>query len=416
MDSCLGGADWQVLRDAFGMFCCYNEALATVGLPRGSGNANENTDALAKKNGETMLVKRNISACIAFLLAFLLVLPMGVVPANADNAEASSPEEMYSGLEDDFYEAVNQEQFEAWEIPGSLPAIDHFSVLEGENKSRLSTIVTEAVEDVSIKPGSDEYNVGALWTTAFDETSRNAGGYGRANEFIAQIDAATNVNELMDALITVDRTFGLASFFNLALSADDENSDQYVYYLGRIDTGLSREEWFSEEEQTVAQVQLYREYIAHLWELNGTSPEEAAAIAEEVTTTMKDLASSSLTLAQQYDADNYYNVYKLGDLDALYKGILSMDRIYDLFEGSSNDKMVVLDPGLIEATATFFKSADLDLLKHYVKSCLFADLAQYVSMDSQNAYREYYKQIYGLDEMTCFEDDILAVIDRKSVV
>ena len=74
MDSCLGGADWQVLRDAFGMFCCYNEALATVGLPRGSGNANENTDALAKKNGETMLVKRNISACIAFLLAYLLYI------------------------------------------------------------------------------------------------------------------------------------------------------------------------------------------------------------------------------------------------------------------------------------------------------------------------------------------------------
>lgn len=366
-----------------------------------------------------MPVRRSFSALVSFLLALLLscsLLPAQLsFAADSTTSEAPSTEfhsavEAEPDLKDNFYEAINYDQLEAWKIGRSASYVDHFGSLNYENLNRLRAVMKEAADDVSADPGSDERNVGALWATAFDEEARNAGGYGRANDFITEIDAAQDIYELVAALVAFDRTYGISSFFDIGLGPDAEDSEQQVFYLSNPDTGLSREEWLSDDEQTQARVQYYKDLLAQLWELNGASEDEAVVIAEEVAAAMKAIASQSLPLSEQIDPEKYYNVYQLSDLDTLYGGFLSLDQVYALYDGEPADAIVVPDPGALEAVVALFKSADLGLVKQYVKSCLFVDLAEVSTMASQDIYRENYKQRLGLDETVSFDDDIADTI------
>lgn len=383
-----------------------------------------------------MPVRRTFSTLVSFLLAVLLscsLVPSQVSFAAADSAttdraaadvatsnaadatsaDAGSKEEPAPGLKDDFYEAVNHDLFEEWEIAAVDSYVDHFSILQGENMRRLLDILDAAEANTSAEVGSDERNVGALWATALDETARNAGGYGRANEFIAQVDAAKDLPELMEVLVTFDRTYSLASFFSLGITPDSVDSSTYVYYLVGADTGLTREEWYSEEPQTKERVQLYKDLLTKLWELNGETPEEAATIAENVTEAMKTLAASSLTVAEEYDPEKSYNPCTLADLEDLYDGILFMEQVYTLYDGEPDDLVVNAKPDLVQAAVEFLTTADLDLVKQYVKSCLFSDLAEMSTMDSQDIYRENYKARMGLEEMASVDTDLaIAVTDQ----
>lgn len=367
-------------------------------------------------------IKRTFPVVFSFLLALLLsysLLPAQIsfaadsATSTSTAAGASAAEEAAPDLKDDFYEAINYEQLNEWEIPSVWPSIDNFYILDNMNQRRLNDILKDAQANSSAEPGSDEYNVGALLATALDKEARNAGGYGKVQDFIDEVDAAQSLSELIEAVLVFDRIYGGVSFFDISVGIDFLDSNRYVYQLMGADTGLSQEEWFSEEKEMVQRIGCYQEFIAELWELNGASTEEATAIAQEVTGVMKELASASLTVAEKDDATKAYNPYMLSDLEILWDGLLPMDRVYELYGGGPDDIVVVSDPGLLEATVAFLQDADLELVKRYVKTCLFLDLADYVSMDSYDASSKDYACRLGLEEIGSFESEAFGKVSEQ---
>lgn len=335
-------------------------------------------------------------------------------PAVAEARPATVVEAQYPGLKDNFYEAVNRDWFDRWDVPPTDAYVDNFYLLRDENRTRLRAIMEEANANTSAEEGSDERNVGALWATGLDREARNAGGWGDAEEFLAAIDDASSVTELLEASTTFDRAYGCSSFFGLNVGADSEDSARKVYYLTPSDTGLSQELWFSDAAESQEQARLYQELLAELWTLNGAAPEEAAATAEGVAGAMKELAASSLTTAERYDPTLTYNVYRLSDLEELYGGLLPLDLIYELYGGQPDDVLIVQDEGLLQATAALLAEADLDLLKSYAKSCLFVDLAEYGTVDAFEAKERYETEYMGLEESLSLESDLVNQLQKQA--
>lgn len=349
-----------------------------------------------------------IAACLcAYAIAFM----GGCAASPSDDARAAASfAETHPGYEDDFYEAVNKDTFAAWEIPSTEAYIDNFSVLRTENRSRLRGIMEKAAGDASAEPGSDGRNVGALWATALDSEARDAGGLGIAQDFVDEVDAAQSKEQLLDALVAFDREYGFHSFFGINVDVDAQDSDSYVYMLERTDTGLDREEWYSQEPATQERVRLYGDLLCTLWEQNGAAPDVARAKVESVTAAMRELAASSLTVDEQYDPAKAYSAHVLSDLDGLYGDLLSTEEVCGLYDASPSDKVVVSDEGLLQATAAFLAAADLPLLKDYVKSRLFMDLSGYSTAAAQQAALENRKERLGLEETTPLEDELVDAI------
>lgn len=334
-------------------------------------------------------------------------------PAVAEPRATTAVEAQYPGLKDNFYEAVNRDWFDRWDIPPTEAYVDNFYLLRDENRTRLHAIMEEANANTSAEEGSDEHNIGALWATGLDREARNAGSWGDAEGFLTAIDEAGSVTELLGAALTFNRAYGLYSFLGVTAGADGEDSTRQVYYLGPADTGLSRELWFSDAEESQEQTRLYQNLLVELWVLSGVTPEEAATTAEEVVGAMKGLAASSLTVAEQYDPALSYNAYRLSDLETLFGGLLPMDLVYELYGGKPDDKLVVQDEGLLQATASLLAEADLGLLKSYAKSCLFVDLAPFGSMDAVEAKQRYHTGYLGLEENRPFEDNLADLVQEQ---
>lgn len=327
-------------------------------------------------------------------------------------ASPEAPDEIMPGLKDDFYQAVNQDQLARMEIPASEPYTDNFFLLHDENTKRLRELIRDAAGDSSSKPGSDSYNIGAAYLTGMDQNARNAGGYGRAEEFLRSVDKASTVSELLDTTMSFSQAYGFYSLFDITLAADSMDSNVMVYHLIPTDTGLSKEEWFSDADAAKEQARYFLDYLTDLWVLNGLSQEEAAEVAGSVSSAMKDIAQASLSLAEQYDAGKTYHACQMSDLETLFGGVIPMDRLYEIYQGSPEEKLIISDTGLFEKMASYLTQENLPLLKNYVKTCFFSDFAGYSSMDAYRLSREYSAKRLGLEELKPFEEDLPNVVQE----
>ena len=247
-------------------------------------------------------------------MAMLLAFPVTGYAAGTEKTETETEEtvirqEGKPALEDDFYEAVNYDLFQQWEIPADKAAQNWFYIVQEQNDERLLQMVKEASEDEDAEVGSDSYNVGAFYLTGMDTEARDQGGYGEAgNAFLEKVDQAQSVEELVKACLTFYREYGIASLLGFTYGVDGEDSSQNVLYLVGGDTGLSKEIWFSDDAANQKQVELFQTYMQELLKINGLSEDEASSTVKEVADMMKALAENSLGLADLYDPQKTYNV------------------------------------------------------------------------------------------------------------
>lgn len=114
-------------------------------------------------------------------MAMLLAFPVTGYAAGTEKTETETEEtvirqEGKPALEDDFYEAVNYDLLQEWEIPADQTAQNWFYTVQDQNDERLLQLVKEAADDKEEETGSDRYNIGALYLTGMDEEARDQGG------------------------------------------------------------------------------------------------------------------------------------------------------------------------------------------------------------------------------------------------
>lgn len=353
-------------------------------------------------------MKKLHSNCMkATVLGMTIALLLPVAGYAAEQQEAAP------ALKDDFYEAVNYEQLQQWEIPANQAIISPFYELGEQNDRRILQIVQEASENTEAEKGSDSYNIGALYLTGMDTEARDEGGYGEAaGIFLEEVDQAQTIGELIRSCLIFNRKYGFYSLLGFSYGTDGEDSSQKVLYLYGGDTGLSKEVWFSDEEGNKNQVEAFHTYVKELLKINGLSEEAAAQTEEKAAELMQNMASASLSLAEQYDAEKTYNVYQVSDIEELFSGLVTSGMIEEIYGVLPDEKMIVQDVGLIEEAASLMKKENLEDLKAYVKICLYRDLSQYSGMDSFEVQQTYNHTIYGLEEGEPLEKLILYSVQQ----
>ena len=356
--------------------------------------------------------KRHFRKTAAFLMAVLLSLLTAGCAESSDKAKTESEntagqQEEKPALEDDFYEAVNYDLFQEWEIPADQKMQNWFYTVMDQNEERLFQTVSEICEDGEMEVGSDGYNISALYLTGMDKETRDQSGYGTAaNAFLEEVEQAQSVEELIKVCLTFEREYGIYSLLGFHYTTDLEDSSQKALNLVAGGIPFEKEIWFSDDEMNQKQVDAFRTYVQSLLKITGLSEEEAATIEQEVTGMMKELAGKSLNQEEMYDPEKTYNVYQASDTEKLFAGTVSMETLEEIFGISPDEKMVVSDVGKTECVVSFLKEENLELLKNYVKVCLLHNLSLYADTESQEAYQLYANTIQGIEERESYEKEI----------
>ncbi|MCD7991658.1 MAG: M13 family metallopeptidase [Clostridia bacterium] len=167
---------------------------------------------------------------------------------------------------DDFYDAVNHDTLESWEIPAEQADMSWFRKAREDNYSKVNDLIGKASSEAGQadqEAGSDLYNIRALNLTGLDRETRDREGYGRtAGAFLKEIDSADSVTGLLEACLRFQRNTGMFSLMGWYYGGDSEDSSVKVLYLSQPDTGLRREVWFSEDASNQKRVEEYKK-ISH---------------------------------------------------------------------------------------------------------------------------------------------------------
>ena len=298
-------------------------------------------------------------------------------------------------LKNDFYEAVNYELLSSWTIPADKPAINHFSNLEDIVSDRLNGLIEQAVSSNPVKDqNKDEYNIKALYETAMDWEKRNVSGFGQLQPYLDNIDAAATVKDLLKVNMDLNRKYGIAPIYVIAVQPDIMNSNQNAYYL-QVNFVLEKEEWLA--DNTLFKTS-FQEYVKNLWSINDKQ-QNAEQVVQEVTNMMIEIANQGLNADELGNPEKIYNPFTMSDIPGKLNNNITVDDLIQHYGVSANDTVIIVQTAALAKLAEYLTEDNLLLLKNYMKTVIYQELADKVGLESYNAYLQYQAQIRGLPEV-----------------
>lgn len=335
---------------------------------------------------------------ILYVLTAALLLMYGCANEKDNNTSAAAAPD----LKDDFYESVNYDQLSSWVIPADKSSISHLTNMIDTNYKRLNGLIQQAVSSNPVKEtNKDAYNIKALYETAADWEKRNISGFGDLQSYLDRIDGAVTIYDLLKINMEMNRTYGITPIFSISVGPDLNNAKIHSYYLG-VNFALSRENWTSENDLFRSS---FTEFLKNLWILNGTQPQEAEQIVNNVTSMMLEIAKMALTISESSNPENY-NPCPMSDIPAKLNNSIKLDDLLQYYEAGAGDTVFVTDTGALNKLAEYLTENNLPLLKNYIKSLIYIQSSNVVGLESYKAYLAYSAQISGLTEIQSVEKSI----------
>lgn len=336
---------------------------------------------------------------ILYALTAALLLMYGCANEKDNNTSAAAAPD----LKDDFYESVNYDQLSSWVISADESSISHFTKMIDTNYKRLNDLMQQAVSSNPVKEtNKDEYNIKALYETAADWDTRNTSGFGDLQSYLDRIDEAVTIYDLLKINMEMNRTYGITPIFSISVGPDLINAKKYSYYLG-VNFALSRENWTSENDLFRTS---FTEFLKNLWILNGTQPQEAEQIVNNVTNMMLEIAKKALTISESSNPDKINNPFPMSDIPEKLNNSIILDDLLQYYEAGAGDTVIIMDTGALNKLAEYFTGDNLLLLKNYIKSLIYIQYSNVVGLESYKAYLTYSAQISGSTEIKSVEKSI----------
>ena len=328
------------------------------------------------------------------LTLLILLLSLAVIScSNTDsqtNGGAVAP-----SLKNDFYEAVNYEQLSSWTIPADKSSISHISNMDDIVSDRLNGLIEQAVSSNPVKEqNKDEYNIKALYETAMDWEKRNVSGFGQLQSYLDSIDKAATVKDLLKVNMDLNRKYGIAPIYAIAVQADIMNSNQNAYYM-QVNFVLEKEKWLAEDPLFKTS---FQEFIKKLWSINDKQ-QNAEQVVQEVTNMMIEIAEQGLNADELGNPEMIYNKFKMSDIPEKLNNNITVDDLIQYYGGSADDTVIIVQTAVLAKLTEYLTEDNLLLLKNYMKTVIYQELADKVGLESYNAYLQYQAQIRGLPEV-----------------
>jgi len=212
---------------------------------------------------------------------------------------------------DDFFKYVNGKWAATTPIPADKSAYGAFAILGDLSEARVHALLDRWAADKSLKPGSNEIKVAAIYRTFLDEAKVEKLDAKPIQPYLAAVKKAETRDDVAKLMGRAARGFG-SSFFGAGVGDDAKNPDKYTLYLSQSGLGLADREFYL-RDNFKPQKERYQKYVADVLRLIGwDDPDKNAA---DVVAMETKIADAHWTRAQSRDRDKTYNPTTLAQLE-----------------------------------------------------------------------------------------------------
>ncbi|NML21372.1 M13 family metallopeptidase [Pseudoflavitalea sp. G-6-1-2] len=293
---------------------------------------------------------------------------------------------------DNFFRYVNGRWYDTVKIADDQSGVGSYSFLNIPQKKLLQHIL-DSVSKGQHPAGSIEQKVGDFYASGMDTTTINRRGYEPIQPILARIDAIKDIAALVK-FATVELKSGNPSLINFGIYPDNKNSSLVIAHVVQSGIGLpDRDYYFKTDSSSVEIQQVYKKYIAQLFQLTGSDPAAATAAAGTVYDLEKQIAASHKTNTELRDINANYNKVSIASLSKSQPNIGWESVLADL-EAKTDSVDMSQVPYFVKLNA-LLKSVPLHTWKTYLKASTLKNYAEDLSQPFMDASFGFTKVITG---------------------
>jgi len=334
---------------------------------------------------------------------------MTAPPAVAETTEvaATASPELGSGIDfsgfdrnvrpqDDFFDHVNGKWVAENELPADRARWGTFDMLREQAQKDVRALVEEVSAAETVEPGSAAQKIRDFYNAYMDSEKPNELGVEAIRTELDQIAAIESYDELFRTFSTLG-VYGVNGPIGGGIFSDLKDPDTNVVYI--VEAGITlpdRDYYLLDDEQFVKGRELYRTYVARLFELAGI--EGGADKAEALFAVEHALAEAHWTKEDNRDPVKSYNPHTHEELSALAPNI-NWDATMEAAQIGNRDLYIVNQPSYFEAASEIMVQTDLATWKDYLTFQTLESFAPLLGDDFFQAWFEFNRAgLQGIDE------------------
>jgi endothelin-converting enzyme/putative endopeptidase len=299
-------------------------------------------------------------------------------------------------IQDDLFDHVNGKWLAETELPPDRAAWGTAYQLHEQSQEDIRVLVEEVSAAENVEYGSATQKIRDYYNSYMDSEVPNALGIEAIRGELDSIAAIENHDDLFEAFMTL-KVYGVEGPIRTYINSDLKDPDTYVVYIDEWGITLpDRDYYLKDDEQFVQGRELFRNYVARLFELAGI--EGGADKADRIYALEEALAEVHWTREENRDPVKSYNPRSHDELKEMAPGI-NWDVVVEAAQLQPRDRYIVGQPSFFEAASGILTETDLETLKDYLTFQTIDTFTTVLGDDFFQAWFEFYRAgLQGTEE------------------
>ncbi|MRV72790.1 M13 family peptidase [Duganella sp. FT92W] len=291
--------------------------------------------------------------------------------------------------QDDFFRHTQGKWLSDVDIPADRSSWGAFNVAQEKVEEQVRSIIEQAEQDKTRKPGSDAQKIGDYYASFMDEGRRNALGLTPLKAERARIVALSGKQGLAALMAHMNRIDGGAPL-DMGVGQDNRDSTRYIVNISQSGLGLPNRDYFlSDNDARLSDIRVkYQGHVEKMLVLAGHP--QAAAEAAQIVALETDIARAHWTAVERRDPVKAYNKLTLAQLKALMPNFDWDAYLKGIGVAGKVDALIVRQPSYLASLDKLIVSTPLPVWKAYFEFHLLSAYAPYLSqafVDESFAFR-----------------------------
>lgn len=296
---------------------------------------------------------------------------------------------------EDFYKYACGGWMKLNPIPAEYSRYGSFDKLGEDNQKRLQAIFDDVVSKrKELGKGSDAQKIADFYTVAMDSVRLNAEGFNPIIEDLKKID---NINNASDVAKYMGEVSNVNIFFGMYVDADIKNAKSNLLQTYQGGIGMGQKDYYFDTTESITEVRnAYVQHVQKMFEMIGTSTEEAANNAKVVMNIETRIANSHFSQVELRDPEGNYNKYSYDDLLKEYPDF-DWKALFDAMNIKVKE-ISISQPSAVKEAIAILNDTPIDQIKTYIKWQLINSASSYLSDDFSKENFEFYGKIMSGSE------------------
>ena len=350
------------------------------------------------------------SLVLVVLIYFVCLLAFGTKNYTEVNKPVSDILTKQPRLEDDFYDNINYKYL-------SKNQLDEDEVIWYYMYSKSSELIKEEKIKIidDILKNCDKHSAGSvnekicLFYKSYNIKDKDEKAKKELKYYIDLINNTKNINEYMNAVLTVNKELSMGLVVNPSINFQPTNLKQPYFTLDSIyyDYQVNNSEFYSLDsfEQELNKL---KKYDVKLLKLFGYKENDAYKKVNKIQSMYKEIARFSIKTDKLNDKG--YKLYTVSDLQNQLKNI-NVNYIISKYNNIYNGGYVlVTDMNQLKAIDSYLIEDNLETLKNYAELRIITEYSSYLGNDYYELNNEYQEIFTGYKSK--FENDKEFIYDQ----